>query len=94
MRNYEAMFIFRADLDEETLEKEVGELQTIIKDTGQGSVTFEKIGTKTLAFPVKKRNEGFYVCYNFEAQPATIVKIKEEIKHRDNILRSLFLTKE
>jgi small subunit ribosomal protein S6 len=94
MRNYEAMFIFRADLDEETLEKEVGELSTIIKKSGQGTVTLEKIGTKTLAYPISKRNEGFYVCYNFEALPTAILKIKDEIKHRDNILRSLFLSKE
>jgi small subunit ribosomal protein S6 len=94
MRNYEAMFIFRADLDEETLEKEVGELSTIIKKSGQGTVTLEKIGTKTLAYPIKKWNEGFYVCYNFEALPTAILKIKDEIKHRDNILRSLFLSKE
>jgi small subunit ribosomal protein S6 len=94
MNNYEAMFIFRADLDEETLEKEVGELGTIIKNSGQGNVTFEKIGTKTLAYPVKKRNEGFFVCYTFQGPSTTISKIKEEIKHHDNILRSLFLAKD
>jgi small subunit ribosomal protein S6 len=94
MRNYEAMFIFRADLDEENLEKEVNELAMIIKGSGQGTVSFDKIGTKTLAYPVKKRNEGFFVCYNFQGPATAIVKIKEEIKHRDNILRSLFLVKE
>lgn len=94
MRNYEAMFIFRADLDEAALEKEVGDLSAIIKKSGQGTVTLEKIGTKTLAYPVKKRNEGFFVCYNFEALPTAILKIKDEIKHSDNILRSLFLAKE
>jgi small subunit ribosomal protein S6 len=94
MRNYEAMFIFRADLDEAALEKEVGDLSAIIKKSGQGTVTLEKFGTKTLAYPVKKRNEGFFVCYNFEALPTAILKIKDEIKHSDNILRSLFLAKE
>lgn len=94
MRNYEAMFIFPADLDEASLEKEIGELSTIIKETGKGTVTLEKIGTKTLAYPVKKKNEGFYVCYTFVAAPTAITKIKEEIKHRDNILRSLFLSKD
>jgi small subunit ribosomal protein S6 len=94
MNNYEAMFIFPADLDEENLQKEVTGLQEIIKQHGQGKVVFENLGTKTMAFPVKKRNEGIYVCYNFEAPPAAIIKIKDEIKHRDNILRSLFLAKE
>jgi small subunit ribosomal protein S6 len=88
------MFIFRADLDEESLEKEVAELAGIIKGQGEGTVTFDKIGTKTLAYPVKKRNEGFFVCYNFHGPATAIVKIKEEIKHRENILRSLFLAKD
>jgi small subunit ribosomal protein S6 len=94
MNNYEAMFIFRADLNEETLEKEVNDLAMIIKGQGQGNVTFDKIGTKTLAYPVKKRNEGYFVCYNFQGPNTAIVKIKDEIKHRDNILRSLFLAKD
>lgn len=94
MKKYEAMFIFKADLEGEQLEKELNGVLEIIKTQGKGNVVFDQLGKKTLAYPVKKENEGIYVCYNFEAPPPAIAKIKDEIKHSTAILRVMFLAKE
>lgn len=94
MKKYEAMFIFKADLENEQLEKEISEVLEIIKTQGQGDASFDNLGKKSLAYPVKKANEGVYVCYNFMAPASAIVKIKEEIKHRTAILRTMFINRE
>jgi len=95
MRSYEAMFIFQPHLDEERLEKEIKNVTRIIKDNGVGNINIENIGKKTFAYPVGKYNEGYYVCYNFQADPLSISKIKEALKHRGTILRFIiFLKKE
>lgn len=94
MKKYEAMFIFKPDLENEQLEKEISEVLEIIKAQGQGQAVFENLGKKSLAYPVKKANEGVYVCYNFEAPTSAIVKIREEIKHRTAILRTMFINRE
>lgn len=94
MKNYEALFIFKADLAEDKLEKEIKSIERSIKTRGKGEVKYDVIGKKILAYPVKKVTEGVYVNFQFTAQPLAIAKIKDAIKHKENILRSMFLIKD
>lgn len=94
MRNYEAMFIFRPQLEEKTLEKEIEAVERIVKEKSDGKVSFENLGKKTLTYPIEKNNEGYYVNYNFTALPSSIIKIKEDLKHRANIIRFIIFLKE
>lgn len=93
MNNYEAMFIFKPNLDEEKLEKEIKSVERAIKINGKGEVKYDNLGKKTMAYEVKKFKEGVYVNYLFTAQPLTITEIKETLKHKDDILRFMFLVK-
>jgi len=94
MRNYEAMFIFNPNISEEKLEKEITSVKRAIKTRGTGDVKFDNLGKKTLAYPIEKFNEGIYVNYQFTAQPLAIVKIKEALRHKENILRFMILVEE
>lgn len=94
MRNYEAMFIFNPELSEEKLEESIIAVEKIIKDNAKGRLNTENLGKKTLAYPVKKSNEGYYVNYDFEAPPTAISKIKEELKHSEEILRFIVFAKD
>ncbi len=94
MRNYEAMFIFNPNLKEEQLEKETAGVEKIIKTSGAESVRYENIGKKVLAYSIAKQKEGFYVNYEFTIHPAKITEIKNQLKHRDNILRFMIISKE
>lgn len=94
MNNYEAMFIFKPDIDEEKLEKEIKSIERTIKTRGKGEVKFSNLGKKTFAYEVKKYREGIYVNYLFTAQPLSITKIKEALKHKADILRFMILVKE
>ncbi|MEO0142764.1 MAG: 30S ribosomal protein S6 [candidate division WOR-3 bacterium] len=93
-RNYEGMFIFHPDLDEEALNKEITFVEKMIKENDGESVNYQIIGKKTLAYPVKKKNEGYYVNFFFDTPPSAIAKIKTELKHRGNILRFIFFRTE
>jgi small subunit ribosomal protein S6 len=94
MRNYEAMFVFNPELSEEKLEESIKAVEKIIKDNAKGRLNTENLGKKTLAYPVKKSNEGYYVNYDFEALPVAINKIKEELKHSEEILRFIVFVKD
>lgn len=93
MNNYEAMFIFKPNIDEENLEKEIKSVEQAIKINGKGEVKYDNLGKKTMAYEVKKFKEGVYVNYVFTAQPLAIKEIKETLKHKDDILRFMFLVK-
>ncbi len=93
MKDYEAMFIFDPSVSEEKLEKEIKSVERTIKTRGKGSVRFDNMGKKTLAYPIKKFNEGIYVNYQFAAQPLAVAKIKEALKHKDSILRFMIFVR-
>ena len=94
MREYEAMFIFHPELTEEKLEQDVKAVEKIIKDNAKGRVNTEALGKKTLAYPIRKVNEGHYVNFDFESPAAAIDKIKAALKHSDNILRFMIVAKD
>ncbi|MEO0225717.1 MAG: 30S ribosomal protein S6 [candidate division WOR-3 bacterium] len=94
VRNYEGMILFHPKLEASKLENAISEVEKIIKECTQGSVTTENLGKKSLSFPVKKLNEAFYLLYHFSGDPRSIEKIKEEIKHNENIVRMMFIRKE
>jgi small subunit ribosomal protein S6 len=94
MRNFEAMFIFHPELTEEKLDESIKSVEKIIKDNAQGRLDTENLGKKTLAYTIKKQNEGYYVNYDFDAPPTAITKIKEELKHSEEILRFIIFSKD
>lgn len=94
MKDYEALFIFKADLVDDKLEKEIKSIERSIKTRGKGEVKYDVLGKKALNYPIKKLTEGVYVNFQFTAQPSAIAKIKDAIKHKENILRSMFLTRD
>jgi small subunit ribosomal protein S6 len=94
MRNYEAMFIFHPELSDDKVEQSLHAVEKIIKDNAQGDLKTENLGKKTLAYPIRKLNEGYYVNYLFEAHPAAIDKIRAELKHSEDILRFIIFVKD
>jgi small subunit ribosomal protein S6 len=94
MRNYEAMFIFHPELTDEKLEESINTVAKIIKDKTDGKLNTENLGKKTMAYPIRKVNEGYYVNYVFDAPPAAISEIKGELKHSEEILRYVIFAKD
>ncbi len=94
MRNYEAMFIFHPGLKDEQLEKETVIVEELIKTSGAGTVRYQLLGKKVLAYPVEKQKEGYFVNYEFSITPDKITEIKNRLKHRSNVLRFMIISKE
>ena len=51
----------------------------------------EALGKKILAYPLKKKTEGFYYLLNLELAGKEVRKLKESFKTEGNILRYLIL---
>ena len=93
MRNYEAMFIFKPDLEGEDLDKVITRVGNVISEEGKGEVKSDNMGRKTFAYPIDKMKEGIYVNYLFTAEPLSIVKMKEALQHDENIIRFIVFGK-
>ncbi len=83
--------IFSAALTDEDKEKMV-EKYTKLMETDGGKVTnVNKWGVKKFAYPINYKKEGYYVLFNFEAQPYVPEKISKLMNIDESVMRSLCL---
>ncbi|MFQ9892638.1 MAG: 30S ribosomal protein S6, partial [Emergencia sp.] len=66
MTNYEVMFIIDPTLEEAKKEATIEKVKDIIAADGEVSKV-DTWGMKKLAYPIEKKNEGYYVVIDFAA---------------------------
>ena len=93
MNNYEVMFIIDAALEEDKKEAAVEMVKGIISDGGEvGKVNVW--GNRKLAYPIQKKNEGYYVVVEFTAKPELPKELDRRLKISDSIIRHLIVNKD
>ena len=90
MRNYEIMYILKADLDEAAREAAMQELQKLLEDNGaQVKSTDVKLGLRELAYPINDETKGFYVVLKVSANDEALYQFNRKVKINANVLRHL-----
>ena len=90
MRNYEIMYILKADLDEAAREAAMQELQKLLEDNGaQVKSTDVKLGLRELAYPINDETKGFYVVLKVSANDQALNEFNRLVKINANVLRHL-----
>ena len=90
MRNYEIMYILKADLDDAAREAEMQKIQKLLEDNGgQVKNTDVKMGLRDLAYPIKEQNKGFYVVLKVSADDAALYQFNRKVKINPAVLRHL-----
>ena len=89
MKNYEAMFIFRSDLNQEELDKIVKTIEKIII-SNKGKIDDSlNWGKRQLSYKIGKYAEGAYQLVHFQIEPTAIKKLKEGYRLNEDIIRVL-----
>lgn len=95
MREYEVTVVLKPDLDEETqtsvLERLNGWLAQADDEDSKPKIDYW--GLRTLAYPIKNYNEGYYVYYEANLEPRSISEIERNMLYMDEVLRHLFVRK-
>ncbi|MGC8977148.1 MAG: 30S ribosomal protein S6 [Candidatus Ratteibacteria bacterium] len=91
IRNYELCFLIKSDLPEEEFNKEIDFIERSILREGGEILKKENWGRKTLAYPIKKKEDAIYYLFYIKSKPEDISKIESNFKMRENILRYLIL---
>jgi small subunit ribosomal protein S6 len=93
-RQYEAVYIFDSVLEEPAITEKLNRFHALIPQASGEPVKVNHWGKRTLAYPIKKRDTGYYVVANFEAAPGQLPEFERAIKLDDGVLRHLVVVTE
>lgn len=93
MRKYEVTFIIDSALEDEKKDATVETVQSIIAADGE----VEKVdvwGLKKLAYPIDKKEEGYYAVIEFQGNPTLPKELDRRLKISDNVIRHIIINKD
>ncbi|HET9781634.1 MAG TPA: 30S ribosomal protein S6 [Candidatus Dormibacteraeota bacterium] len=93
MRDYEVLYIVRADIDDEKVQDAVKRVNTLIQRSGGTAERTNLWGKRKLAYEVKHQKEGAYVLQDFKLDPDRVPELESSLKITEEVLRHLIVRK-
>ena len=92
MNKYESVIIINPNVEETALKELIERFQNLINTDGKVEKVNE-LGKKKLAYEVKKNKEGYYVVYDFEANPGLIAELERNYRITDDVIKFIVVKK-
>ena len=92
MAKYEMLYLLNNDLTDDAKAALVEKYENVVKSMNGTVVSTDKWGTKKLSYPIKFKNEAYYVLTTFEAE-GTVVNELNRIAGIDADVYRLMITK-
>lgn len=91
-RAYELMVIIDGGIDDNAAQQQVKSITAGIASVG-GSVhgNPDWWGKRRLAYPINKKEDGYYVVYNVEAPAGALDEVERTLRIADNVVRHKLL---
>jgi small subunit ribosomal protein S6 len=93
LRDYEILYIVRADLDDDKVQDVVKRVNTLIERSGGTAEQTSLWGKRKLAYEVKHQKEGSYVLQDFKIGPDRVPELEAALKITEEVLRHLIVRK-
>ncbi len=87
MRDYEALVIVDARLEEGDIQKAIDRFLTAIGDAGGQVGTVDRWGSRRFAYEIDHQNEGYYFVAPLRAPEDAIDPLKRSIQISDELIR-------
>ncbi|MFQ5942380.1 MAG: 30S ribosomal protein S6 [Anaerolineales bacterium] len=94
LRNYELAYIADPDLDEEALGSLEERVKSWIEDAKGKTLNVDRWGKRKLAYPIRKRSEGYYFILEAEMPPEAGKAIERDLGLNEQVLRFLLTLSE
>ena len=94
MRDYEAMAIVDARLEEGDIQKAVDQFTAVITDSGGTVGKVDRWGNRRFAYEIAHQHEGYYFVVEFNAPEATVDLLKRSVQISDEFIRVKILRPE
>jgi small subunit ribosomal protein S6 len=88
---YETTFIVNASLDDPQIDAIIDKVQEVITKNNGEIMELAKWGRKRFAYPIKKKNNGFYVVVEFSSTGDLVARLERHFLLEENIIRFLII---
>lgn len=93
MMNYEVLFVIDPTLEEDKKNAAIDRVKEVIASEGEvGDVDIW--GLRKLAYPIQKKNEGYYVVIQFKAEATLPAELDRRLKISDDYMRHMIVCKD
>jgi len=95
MRDYEVVYIFNSELEDEDVESRLDSYHEQLTGEGSGEITaVEDWGKRQLAYPIENKENGRYVVAQFSVEPERLEEYERKLKLDGDLLRHLVVLHE
>ncbi len=91
MRHYEVMIVLAPDQAEDGFNKHLERFKKIIEDGGGSIVNDDRWGIRSLSYPIKKYDQGFYTVIEWESTPDLLTELDHTLRLDENVLRHMVI---
>ena len=84
-RKYEALIVLDTKGKDETIEALTSKIGKEIEDAGARLDQIDQLGKRKFAYNAQKLEAGFYVNYQFEAEPEVIEQLQSSFRHHEDV---------
>lgn len=91
MRNYEIMFILSTQLTDEEKQAGVKLVEDTLTKAGAVEIKTEVWGERKLAYPIKKKENGYYVLTLFQMDGTGLTEVEAKLNITESILKYMIV---
>jgi small subunit ribosomal protein S6 len=91
---YEVVYIFDSALEDAAINERLERFHALIQQNGAEPPQVTHWGKRTLAYPIKKHDTGYYVVAKFEADATALPEFERAIKLDEGVMRFLVVVNE
>ncbi|ARM30116.1 30S ribosomal protein S6 [Prosthecochloris sp. HL-130-GSB] len=88
---YECTVIVDGGFEDAAVESAMTEVKNVISGNGGDIDNVLEVGRRKMAYPIRKKTNGYYAHIEFTAEPAAIAAMEKAFRYDENILRFLIV---
>jgi len=89
MRKYETVIVLVPEMEEQDQKSFIERVSGIVSENGGVVEKVDNWGKKKLAYPIRKKEEGIYICINYQADGERVKELERVLRVSENVLRYL-----
>jgi len=87
MNRYETVCIIRPDVGDDVVKGVITRTTELVSSEGGEILKLDEWGRRRLAYPILKKNEGYYFVLTYSSLPATSKEVERTLRLNEDVLR-------